>query len=78
MECTECELLWSKYAQLIERQTDLLSQYFDAVKSRELGKLQELEGALALADNFRNTSREILMGHRTMNHRNGSNGSAAA
>ncbi len=71
MDCQECERLWLLYGKLVQQQTDLLAQYSDAVKARELGKVQELEGALALADRFRNTGRENLMGHRTMSHRNG-------
>ena len=72
MNCLECERLWSLYGRQIQQQTDLLAQYYEAVKSRELGKVQELEGALALADKFRNTSRENLMGHRAIGHQNGS------
>lgn len=71
MDCSECERLWSVYRQLIEQQTELLGQYHDAVKARELGRVQELEGALALADMFRNSGRENLMGHRATSHRNG-------
>jgi len=72
MDCLECERLWSLYAKQIQQQSDLLDQYYEAVKARELGKVQELEGALALADRIRNSSRENLMGHRATNHPNGS------
>jgi len=71
MECQECERLWLLYGKLVQQQTDLLAQYSNAVKARELGKVQELEGALALADRFRNTGRENLMGHRAMGHLDG-------
>jgi len=72
MDCLECERLWSVYGKLIEQQTELLAQYHHAVKARELGRVQELEGALAIADRFRNVGRENLMGHRATGHRNGS------
>jgi hypothetical protein len=76
MDCLECERLWSLYGKRIEQQTDLLAQYHEAVEARELGKVQELEGALALADRFRNTSRENLMGHRAVAHTIGSTSAA--
>lgn len=70
MDCKECERLWSACVKRILQQADLLSQYYDAVKARELEKIAELEGALAVADGFRNASRETLMGHRAVEHCN--------
>jgi len=69
MDCKECERLWSVCSKLIQQQADLLTQYYNAVKAREFGKVQELEGALALADTFRNTGRENLIGHQALGHR---------